>query len=304
MRQNVKKSDLFRKLIKEKSIVKIIGAHNGFTAKLGEMAGFDAIWASGFEISSAHCLPDANILSMAEVLHTADGINKAINIPVIADCDSGFGDINNVIHMVKCFEENNIAGICMEDKLFPKLNSFIDGRQSLASISEFCEKIFAAKDTRKDENFFIIARTEALIVNAGLDEAIKRANSYVKAGADAILIHSKSNAPDEIYQFCDQFNSKIPVFIVPTTYFSVKIDALIQRNINAVIYANHGIRAIHKTLKQTYKNILENNSTSEIEDKISTMREIFDMQNMGKHTKNYEYYKNIVNNILKEQREY
>src|SRR3990167_10958173 len=274
MMNNMKKSALFRKLIKEKNIVKLIGAHNGFTAKLGEMAGFGAIWASGFEISSAHCLPDANILSMSEVLHVADGINKSVNIPVIADCDSGFGDINNVIHLVKCFEDRGIAGICMEDKLFPKINSFVERKQSLAGISDFCEKILAAKDAKKDENFFIIARTEALIVTAGLDEALNRANSYVKAGADAILIHSKENTPNEIYQFCDRFQRKVPIFIVPTTYSSVKANELIQKNINAVIYANHGIRAIHKTLQKTYKNILESNSTSVIEDKISTMKEI------------------------------
>ena len=100
----------FKSLLETKPIVKLIGAHDGFGARLGEKAGFDAIWASGFEISSSYCVPDANILSMSEVLHSADIINKATAIPVIADCDSGFGDINNVIHMVKSFENRHIAG--------------------------------------------------------------------------------------------------------------------------------------------------------------------------------------------------
>ena len=171
-------------------------------------AGFDGVWASGLEISASYGLPDANILTMSEYLERATEMNEATSLPVIADCDTGYGNVNNVIHMVEKYEKAGIAAICIEDKLFPKVNSFIEGRQDLADIEEFCGKIRAVKNTQKNPDFMVIARVEALIAGWGMKEALKRATAYAESGADAILIHSKKRDNKEILEFCKKFKKK------------------------------------------------------------------------------------------------
>lgn len=292
------KDKSFKQILNDNKLVKLIGAHDGFSAKLGEMAGFDAIWASGFEIASAHCVPDANILSMSEVLHAAEVINNATNIPVIADCDSGFGDINNVIHMIKLFESRHISGICIEDKLFPKMNSFIGESQALARIPDFCAKISAAQDTKKTQDFMVIARVESLIAGQGIDDAVNRASAYVRAGADAILIHSKQDTPKEIFEFCRSFKAGIPIVVVPTTYYKITAQELSDAGINAVIYANHGIRSAYSAMKKSFASILENDSTVAIEQNIASMQSIFELQNMGAHVSNHEKYNEKIANLF------
>ncbi len=158
---------------------------------------------------------------MSEYLDVAERMASAVTIPVIADCDTGFGNSNNVINMVKRFEAAGVAAVSIEDKLFPKVNSFIPGRQELASIAEFVGKIMAAKNAQRGPEFMVIARVEALIAGWGLEEAIKRADAYWKAGADAILIHSKSKTSEEIFQFIGRWENRCPLVVVPTTYFDV-----------------------------------------------------------------------------------
>ena len=187
------KSKALKNLLKKK-LVKIVGAHDGLGAKLIAEAGFDGVWASGLEISASYGLPDANILTMSEYLERAVEMNEATSLPVIADCDTGYGNINNVIHMIEKYEKAGIAAVCIEDKLFPKVNSFVEGRQELADIEEFCGKLRAIKDTQINPDFMVIARIEALIAGWGMNEALKRANAYCESGADAILIHSKKKA--------------------------------------------------------------------------------------------------------------
>ena len=132
-------------------------------------------------------LPEANIITVTDFFNAASSMNEAVNIPVIADCDTGFGNSNNVIHLVKKYEAAEIAAVCIEDKLFPKVNSFIPGRQELASIAEFVGKILVAKSAQNGPNFMIMARVEALIAGWGMEEALKRARAYTDAGADATL---------------------------------------------------------------------------------------------------------------------
>lgn len=143
------KAKKLRELLYSNQVVRVMGAHNGLSAKLAEQAGFHAIWASGLEISASYAVPDANILTMTENLQAAVVMNESTSIPIICDCDSGYGSVNNVIRMVKEYERNGIAGICIEDKQFPKLNSFVKGSQKLADIDEFSNKIRAAKDVQK-----------------------------------------------------------------------------------------------------------------------------------------------------------
>jgi phosphoenolpyruvate phosphomutase len=140
------KSKKLLNLFSSHKLIRVMGAHNALSAKLVEKSGFDAVWASGLEISTSYALPDANILTMTDFFNVASSMNEAVNIPVIADCDTGYGNSNNVIHLVKKYEVAEIATVCIEDKLFPKVNSFIPGRQELASIAEFVGKILAAKN--------------------------------------------------------------------------------------------------------------------------------------------------------------
>ena len=121
--------------IQEGDLIRIVGAHNGLTAKLVEEAGFEGVWSSGFEISTSHAVPDANILTMTDFLNAATEMAHTVSIPVVADCDTGYGNSNNVMHMVKMFECAGVAAVCIEDKKFPKVNSFISGRQELAPIA-------------------------------------------------------------------------------------------------------------------------------------------------------------------------
>ena len=221
-------SEKLKKLMESKSIVKIGGAFDALSAKLVETSGFDAIWAGSFAISATHALPDASILTMTDFLKVSENMVDACDIPVIADCDTGFGGPANVSHAVKKYEKAGIAGISIEDKTFPKQNSLLENsKQELLSEKDFVSKIIAARESKKDKNFFIIARTEALIAEKGMNEAIRRAIAYENAGADAILIHSKKDTPDEIFEFSEQWKGGIPLVVVPTSYPSVKLNELI-----------------------------------------------------------------------------
>src|SRR5499425_3618472 len=173
----------------------VLGAHDALSAKLAEEAGFDAIWASGFGISAASALPDANILTMSETLDAVRRMSDAVQIPVIADCDNGFGNAINVMRTVTEFERAGAAGICIEDNEFPKRCSFYAGvRRDLVLPEEHARKVEAAVAARRSRDFAVIARTEALIVGLGLDEAMSRARLYAESGADAVLVHSKAKS--------------------------------------------------------------------------------------------------------------
>ena len=168
------RSDILRNELESKSILKVGGAFDAMSAKLVENSGFDAIWAGSFGISATHALPDASILTMTEFLNVASNMEDACDIPIIADCDTGFGGPSNVSHMVKKYEKTGVAAVCIEDKTFPKQNSFLENsKQELLPEKEFVAKIIAAKEAKENSNFMIIGRTEALISGMGMKEAIK-----------------------------------------------------------------------------------------------------------------------------------
>ena len=268
-----------RNLFKKK-LVRIVGAHDGLGAKIIGESGFDGVWASGLEISASYGLPDANILTMSEYLERAIEMNEATSLPVIADCDTGYGNVNNVIHMVEKYEKAGIAAICIEDKLFPKINSFVEGRQDLADIEEFCGKIRAVKNTQKNPDFMIIARVEALIAGWGMKEALKRATAYAESGADAILIHSKKKDNKEILEFCKKFKKKIPIVVVPTTYPKFNEKEMPKHGIKMVIYANHVLRSTIKAVSETLKILNRKGELASIEKKIVPLETVFDLQGM------------------------
>ena len=261
--------------------MKVGGAFDAMSAKLVEINDFDAVWAGSFAISATHAVPDASIMTMTEFLQITKNMVDSCDIPIIADCDTGFGGPSNVSHLVKQYEQAGVAGISIEDKVFPKQNSLLkNGKQELLSEKDFVAKIIAAKDSKINSDFMIIARTEALIVGLGVDEALKRAMAYQNAGADAILIHSKSNTPDEIFEFCDSWNGKIPLVVVPTTYGSVTVDELIDHKIKMVIYANQTLRIAHKSMSSLLKKLRNAKRLDEVNQEISSMEEIFELQKM------------------------
>lgn len=275
------KSKVLREMISSKPIVRIGGAFDAMSAKLVELSGFDAVWAGSFAISATHGLPDASILTMTEFLNVTSNMNESCQIPIIADCDTGFGGPSNVSHMVKKYEKAGIAAISIEDKVFPKQNSLLEsGTHELLTEKDFVAKIISAKNAKIDPNFMIIARVEALIANLGIDEAIKRASAYELAGADAIIIHSKKNTPNEIFEFTEKWTGTTPIIVIPTSYGSVTVDELISHKIKLVIYANHSLRASHLAMSKILKEIIQSTSLNDINTKISSMEEIFKLQKM------------------------
>jgi phosphoenolpyruvate phosphomutase len=260
------------------SPVVIIGAHDGLSAKLGAEAGFDGIWASGFEISASYGVPDANILSMAENLHAAKMMADAVRVPIVADCDNGYGNAINVIRCVEGYEQAGIAGICIEDNIFPKRCSFYAGvKRELATVEEHAGKIRAAKRTQKSADFVVIARTEALIAGWGLDEALKRGRAYADAGADAVLVHSKSPSPDEVLTFAARWDRDLPLVCVPTIYKDTTVQTLHEAGYKMVIFANHGLRAAIRAMTDTFKTLRAELYPGSVEDRIVPLSRVYEI---------------------------
>src|SRR5688572_27372476 len=187
-------------------------AHSGLSAKLAAEAGFEALWGSGLAISAALGVRDNNEASWTQVLEVLEFMADASELPILLDGDTGYGNFNNVRRLVRKLEQRNIAGMCIEDKLFPKTNSFINSEQQpLADVEEFSAKIKAAKDTQQDPDFCVVARVESLIAGWELEEALRRAEAYYLAGADAILMHSKLKTADQILEFMRAWQHKCPV---------------------------------------------------------------------------------------------
>ena len=274
-----------RALWAKPGVVRVAGAHDALGAKLALQAGIDAIWSSGFEISTAHAVPDASILTMSEYLAAARSIAQGVSpVPVIADCDTGYGNSNNVIRMVREFEAAGIAAVCIEDKRFPKTNSFIDGRQELASIAEFVGKLLAAKNAQRTRDFAVIARTEALIAGWSVDEALRRAEAYVRAGADAVLVHDKSPNGSGVRAFMARWPQSVPIIIVPTTFPSLGIAEAETLGIKTVIYANQGIRASARAVAEVWHTIVRDGNSVAVETNIASMSTLFELQGMTMHT--------------------
>ena len=266
-------------------------AHNGISARIVEETGFKGIWASGLAISAQYGVRDSNEASWTQVVDMLEFMSDVTSIPILLDGDTGYGNFNNMRRLVKKLEQRSIAGVCIEDKQFPKANSFINGeRQPLADINEFSGKIKAGKDSQHDPDFCIIARIEALIAGWGISEAMKRAEAYHHAGADGILIHSKLSRPTEILEFAKEWAGRLPLVIVPTTYYSTPTEVFRNAEINLVIWANHMLRSAVAGMEKTAAEIFETHTVANIEDNIATVRRIFDLQGADELTRAQERY--------------
>jgi phosphoenolpyruvate phosphomutase len=252
-------------------------AHNGLSSKIVEEAGFEGIWASGLSISAALGVRDNNEASWTQILEVLEFMADAVNIPILVDGDTGHGNFNNVRRFIRKLGERGIAGVCIEDKLFPKTNSFVGENQPLADIDEFCGRIKAGKDSQPNVEFCIVARIEALISGWGMAEALRRAEAYRAAGADAILIHSKKGRPDEILTFCREWANRAPVVIVPTMYYATPTHVFEQHKISTVIWANHNLRASMAAMRAVSSRIFSERGLTGVEGSIASVQDIFDL---------------------------
>jgi phosphoenolpyruvate phosphomutase len=269
-----------REFLNRPGVAEGAGAGDGLCAKLIERAGFDFIWSSSLCVSASFAVPDANLISMSQYCEAARSMNEVVSLPIIADCDTGYGNANNVIYAVKKFEEAGIVGMSIEDKKFPKDNSLLEGgRQELAPIEEFVGKIKAAKDHQKNEAFIVIARVEALIAGWGQAEAMKRSLRYVEAGADAILIHSKQKEPNEILEFIRNWDHPAPLVLVPTNYPSLTLQEVEKlKKVKLFIYANQPMRASVKAQEALLAEIKRAGGIHTIDSMMVPVSHIFDLQ--------------------------
>lgn len=287
----IKKTTQFKQLLHSEQLEFLMEAHNGLSAKIVEEAGFNGIWGSGLCISAALGVRDNNEASWTQVLEVLEFMSDASSIPILLDADTGYGNFNNVRRLVRKLEQREVAAMCMEDKLFPKTNSFIDSEQQpLADIDEFAGKIKAAKDTQEDPDFCVIARVEAFIAGWGLSEALKRAEAYYRAGADAILMHSKISTPDQILAFMQAWQDTCPVVIVPTMYYDTPTQVFQEAGVSVVIWANHLLRASIKAMQATAAQIYSEGSLHSVEKEVVSVKEIFRLQNAAELKEAEKHY--------------
>ena len=274
-----------RRMLESPQLEFLMEAHNGLSARIVREAGFAGIWASGLSISAQFGVRDNNEASWTQVVDVLEFMADASDLPILLDGDTGYGNFNNLRRLVRKLEQRGIAGVCIEDKQFPKTNSFLNGeRQPLADIEEFAGKIAAGKDTQSDPNFCIVARVEALIAGWGMDEALRRAEAYRVAGADAILIHSKLSRPDEIVTFAREWARRSPLVIVPTRYYSTPTDVFRESGISTVIWANHLVRSAVSAMQSVAKEIFDSQTLVNVEDRIVSVNEIFRLQDADEYS--------------------
>jgi phosphoenolpyruvate phosphomutase len=269
------KAAMLRALLYSPELSYLMEAHDGLSAKIVEEAGFKGIWASGLSISAAMGVRDSNEASWTQVMEVLEFMSDATSIPILVDGDTGYGNFNNMRRLVKKLCQRGIAGVCIEDKIFPKTNSFVGEGQPLADIAEFCGKITAGKDSQTDEDFCVVARIEALVSGWGLDEALRRAEAYHQAGADAILVHSKKTTADEILAFMREWDMRCPVVIVPTMFHETPVKVMRNAGISTVIWANHNLRAAISAMQDVCRRIQSEQSLVGIEGEIASIEEVF-----------------------------
>ncbi|MDH2054120.1 phosphonopyruvate hydrolase [Achromobacter marplatensis] len=271
---------IFRQKLQDSRLMHAMSAHNPMSARLAADAGFDAIWGSGFELSASYAVPDASILSASQHLDMMRAIAATVEVPVIADIDTGFGNAVNVSYMLPQYEAAGVSAVVMEDKTFPKDTSLrTDGRQELVRVEEFQGKVEAACAARRDSDFCVIARTEALIAGLGQEEALARAQAYESAGADAILIHSKQTTPNEIVRFAQAWTGRVPLVLVPTAYPQLReSDIQALGKVGLVIYGNHAIRAAVGAMRDVFARIRQDGGIHGVDAGLPTVKEIIALQ--------------------------
>ena len=279
-----------KRLLNSKPIVRLIECHSPLVGMVIEnlkldrknkFIEFDGLWSSSLTDSLLFAKEDNQSLDLSARIQTLNYTLESTSKPILMDVDNG-GRNEHLDNLIKNLERLGVSGIMMEDKVGEKINSLSvnQSQSSQDSISNFCKKIKIAINARRLNDFMIGARIESLILNKGIKDALKRADAYSKAGADLILIHSKKNTAVEIIDFCKKFkksNFYKPVVVVPSTYPQIKEQELIKNGVKIVIYANQLMRASYKAIKQSAISILESQKASQLENKITSIKELISL---------------------------
>lgn len=269
-------------LVSQRGLVQAMATHSPLSARIAEEAGFEALWASGFELSALYGVADVSLITMTEHLDMVRRIAAHTSLPIVADIDTGYGNAVNVIHAVQEYESAGVAAVVIEDKSFPKMTSLAEGgRQELLRVEEFQGKLEAACSARQSPDFLVIGRVEALIAGLGQAEALFRARSYAEAGADMILVHSKQPTPDEIEAFIQAWDGRAPLVLVPTAFPAMNVARVrTSGKVGLVIWGNHAVRTAVAAMKNTFARIIEDGGIAGVEADIAPVSEIFRLQNM------------------------
>ncbi|MDC1111539.1 phosphoenolpyruvate mutase [Alphaproteobacteria bacterium] len=278
-----------RRLIHSKPIVKILEAHNAMSALIaentivernGKEVSFDGVWSSSLTDSTAKGKPDIEVIDITSRINTVNDIFEVTAKPMIFDADTG-GKTEHFEFTVKSLERIGVSAVVIEDKTGLKKNSLFgnDVKQTQDSIENFCNKISRGKAAQISDDFMIVARIESLILEAGMKDALTRAEAYIKAGADGIMIHSRHKDPSEIIEFMQKFRStdKItPVIVVPTSFNAVTIEEFIEMEVNVVVTANHMLRAAYPAMLNVARSVLENGRSLETESNCMSIKDILE----------------------------
>lgn len=280
-RADVKRTRLREGLGSDRAVV-ALGAHDALTSRLAGTYGFDAVWVSGLAIATmTYAIPDVNLTTMSETLDQAIRLDRATDLPVIVDCDNGFGGLNNVVRTLVEFEAAGLAAICIEDNLFPKRNSLLgaDTRRELIPAQEQARRLRAAKRAQAGDGFVLIARVESLIAGHGVEDACARADAYVDAGVDAVLIHSRDKTLGEIEAFLGSWKGlgTVPLVCVPTLFPTFTDADLRAKGFNLVILANQPMRAAVKAVEETMATLARERRASAVDPHIATVDHLFEL---------------------------
>lgn len=290
------KSDKLREMLYSKNLEFLMEAHSGISAVIAEEAGFKGLWASGLSMSAMTGCRDRNELDLSEVCKIIEWMADHTSIPILVDGDTGGVDPNSARIMVNKLVKAGAAGVCIEDKLYPKHNSFLSNTGDDLSDPYFhANKIIEMK--KECPNFVVVARLESFIAGQDVDEAVRRAVIYQNAGADAILVHSKRKDCDDIRRFMSRWNAdkyrgeiRKPVIIVPTKYYTTPTEEFYNLGVSTVIWANHQMRASINAMKDVCKTIYSERSLVSIEKQIAPVSEIFRLQKDDELVKKEEGY--------------
>lgn len=256
----------------------LMGVHDALSARIAQECGFAGVWVSGLGLSAASGLRDSNELSWTQVAERVELLADRVSVPALVDLDTGYGDFNNVRLAVRKLGRLDVGGACIEDKVFPKTNSFIGAEHQLAEPGEFCGRLKAAKDAAAD-SVFLVARCEALVAGHSVAEAIDRCGVYAEAGADAVLIHSRKTTPAEVLAFMSAWDGRCPVAIVPTKYGQVPADVFEQAGISIGIWANQSLRAAIGGMQHICNALREQRTMQHLEGSIVALSRVFELTN-------------------------
>ena len=279
-----------KRLMSTKKIVRILESHNSLTgliienlkiSKRKKEIEFDGMWSSSLTDSATKGLPDNSSLSFSARISSLNDLMDVTTKPLVFDADNG-GQIEHIPFLIRSLERSGVSAIIMEDKIGLKKNSLFKNQSGAKQDKPklFAKKIKKICNTRQSNNFMVIARIESFILGKGLADALRRAEIYSKAGADAILIHSKEKTPSEIFTFAKKFRKSkhfIPLVSVPSTYSKVYEKDLINNGFKLVIYANQLLRAAYPAMQNAAKSILNNSRAFEIDKKIIPIKEIISL---------------------------